>query len=64
MLKSIPIIVIAIGVVFVGITVQNLIKFSVTEASKQKAEWKKTSIVFLSLSIVSIIIGIILMKII
>ncbi|HLQ82860.1 MAG TPA: hypothetical protein VK121_03295 [Pseudogracilibacillus sp.] len=64
MLKSIPIIVIAIGVVFVGITVQNLIKFSVTEVSKEKEEWKKTSIVFLSLSIVSIIIGIILIKII
>ncbi len=64
MLKSIPIIVIAIGVVFVGITVQNLIKFSVTEASKEKTEWKKMSIVFLSLSIVSIIIGVILMKII
>ena len=64
MLKSIPIIVIAIGVVFVGITIQNLIKFSVTESSKEKTEWKKTSIFFLSLSIVSIIIGIILMKII
>lgn len=63
MMKSIPIIVIAIGIVFIGIMIQNLIKFAATEDAEEKIEWKKASIVFLILAIVSIIIGVILVKV-
>lgn len=63
MTKSIPIIVIVIGVVFVGITIQNLIKFAASEVPEEKAEWKKMSLVFLVLAVVSIVIGVVLTKI-
>ncbi|HLR59916.1 MAG TPA: hypothetical protein VK094_05535 [Pseudogracilibacillus sp.] len=64
MMKSIPIILILVGVVFIGIAIQNLIKFSVAEDQSEKAEWKKFSMVFLALAIISIIIGIILVNVI
>lgn len=64
MMKSIPIIVIVVGVVFAGITIQNLIKFAATEVPEEKDEWKKASLVFLVLAVISITIGIVLTKII
>lgn len=63
MMKSIPIIVILIGIVFIGITIQNLIKVAASNDPKEKEEWKKFSLVFLVLAIVSIVVGIILVKI-
>lgn len=63
MMKSIPIILIAIGVVFMGITIQNLIKVAATEVEEEKLAWKKESFVFLILAVVSIVIGIVLIKI-
>lgn len=64
MMKSIPIILILSGVVFIGIAIQNLIKVSAAEDQSEKAEWKRFSMVFLALAIVSIIIGIILVNVI
>lgn len=64
MMKSIPIIILLIGVVFAGITVQNLIKVAATVDEEEKAEWKKFSMVFLGLAIISISLGIILIKVI
>jgi|GEM_PF-5085621 len=64
MMKSIPIILILSGVVFIGIAIQNLIKVSAAEDASDKAEWKKFSMVFLALAIVSIIVGIILVNVI
>ena len=64
MMKSIPIILILSGVVFIGIAIQNLIKVSAAEDASDKAEWKKFSMVFLALAIISIIIGIILVNVI
>lgn len=63
MMKSIPIIVIVSGIVFFGITIQNLIKFAATEVLEEKLEWKKASLLFLVLAIISIVIGVILIKI-
>ena len=63
MMKSIPIIVIVSGIVFFGITIQNLIKFAATEVPEEKLEWKKASLLFLVLAIISIVIGVILVKI-
>ena len=62
MMKSIPIIVILVGIVFLGITIQNLIKVAATEVEEEKIEWKKYSMVFLILAILSIGVGIILVK--
>ncbi len=64
MMKSIPIIVILVGIVFLGITIQNLIKVAATEVEEEKIEWKKYSMVFLILAILSIGVGIILVKVI
>lgn len=64
MIKSIPIIVILVGIVFIGITIQNLIKGAATEVEEEKLAWKKESLVFLILAVVSIIVGIILVKVI
>lgn len=64
MMKSVPIIVILTGIVFIGITIQNLIKVAASDDQKEKAEWKKFSLVFLVLAMVSIVVGIILIKII
>ena len=64
MMKSIPIIVILVGIVFIGITIQNLIKSGASEDQTEKAELKKISIVFLVLAVVSIVVGIVLIKII
>src|SRR5699024_4579251 len=56
MMKSIPIILILSGVVFIGIAIQNLIKVSAAEDESDKAEWKKFSMVYFSFVIISIII--------
>lgn len=61
-MESIPIILIFSGIVFIGMGIQTIIKYSTCEDKKEKLVWKHTIIIYLLLALFTIVIGAMMIK--